>query len=81
MQRDKLIHMANQIATFCEANPRGARQTADVADHINKFWEPRMRRKLLEKLESGTTEGVHPLVLEAIADIRRPAPPEVLPES
>jgi formate dehydrogenase subunit delta len=74
MQHDKLIHMANQIATFCASNPRGARQTADVADHINKFWEPRMRAKLCERLESGTTEDVHPLVMQALADIRRPVP-------
>lgn len=76
MQHDKLIYMANQIATFCESNPRGARQTADVADHINKFWEPRMRRKLLEKLEGGETEGVHRLVLEAVPSIRRPPAPD-----
>ena len=81
MQRDKLIYMAKQIATFCESSPRGARETANVADHINKFWEPRMRRKLFEKIEGGETEGVHPLVLEAMADIRRPPPPEKLPES
>ena len=81
MQRDKLIHMANQIAAFCETNPRGARQTADVADHINKFWEPRMRRKLLERLEGGETEGVHPLVLDAVSHIRRPPPIEILPEA
>lgn len=73
MQHDKLIHEANQIAAFCASNPLGARHAADVADHINKFWEPRMRTKLFEKIESGTAEGVHPLVIEALAHIKRPA--------
>ncbi|BDA83290.1 formate dehydrogenase subunit delta [Aureimonas sp. SA4125] len=76
MQHDKLIHMANQIATFCASNPKGARATANVADHINSFWEPRMRAKLFERIESGSVEDVHPLVLEAMADIRRPVVPE-----
>ena len=80
MQHDKLIHMANQIATFCASNPKGARQTADVADHINKFWEPRMRTKLFERIASGPNEDVHPLVLEAMEHIRRPAAPETVPQ-
>lgn len=75
MPHDRLITMANQIAAFCATNPRGARQTADVADHINKFWEPRMRVKLIARLEAGETEGVHPLVIEALPHIRRPAAP------
>ena len=78
MQRDKLIHMANQIATFCESNPRGARQTADVADHINKFWEPRMRRHFFEVFDAGG-EGLLPIVHDAATDIRRPDAP-VTPE-
>jgi formate dehydrogenase subunit delta len=74
MPHDKLVHMANQIALFCASNPAGARQTADVADHINKFWDPRMREKLIARAESGGTAGMHPLVVEAIPHIRRPAP-------
>lgn len=38
----KLVYMANQIATFFEAIPP-EEAAAGVADHINKFWEPRMR--------------------------------------
>ncbi|KAB0678853.1 formate dehydrogenase subunit delta [Aureimonas leprariae] len=74
MLHDKLVHMANQIALFCASNPAGARQTANVADHINKFWDPRMREKLIAKAESGETADMHPLVVEAIPAIRRPNP-------
>lgn len=42
-----------------------------MATHINKYWEPRMRRKLFEHIAHGG-EGLNPLVLEAAEKIRRP---------
>jgi formate dehydrogenase subunit delta len=66
----KLVRMANQIATFFLSQPEDIRAEG-VATHINKFWEPRMRRHLFEHLESGG-EGLLPLVVEAAALIRRP---------
>ena len=43
MSPDKLIRMANQIALALE--PRGhAEVGANLAQHINDFWEPRVRR-------------------------------------
>ena len=42
-----------------------------VANHINKFWEPRMRRELFEHIDKGG-EGLLPLVLEASKVIKRP---------
>jgi formate dehydrogenase subunit delta len=66
----KLIYMANQIATFFQSQP--AKEAAQgVATHINKYWEPRMRRKLFEHIDAGG-EGLNPLVIEAAAKIRRP---------
>ena len=75
MPPEKLIRMANQIATFCQSNPDGARHTANVADHINNYWEPRMRTQLFTAYEAGETAGFHPLVLDAMAKIRRPSAP------
>ncbi|MCQ8783344.1 formate dehydrogenase subunit delta [Mangrovibrevibacter kandeliae] len=72
MQHDKLITMANQIATFFQSQPK-AEQVAGVADHINSFWEPRMRGQLFKRLDAGETDGIHPLVVEAGAKIHRPA--------
>lgn len=45
MSPEKLIRMANQIATFFESQPEAA--PAAIAAHINDFWEPRMRAQLL----------------------------------
>ncbi|MDY8107569.1 formate dehydrogenase subunit delta [Fulvimarina sp. 2208YS6-2-32] len=74
MERDKLVHMANQIATFFQSTPEGARSEG-VADHINRFWEPRMRTQLFAKIDANDTGELHPLVLEAVPHIRRPDKP------
>ena len=66
----KLIYMANQIARFMESKPHDEGLDG-LADHINDFWEPRMRRHLFEVLDTGGT-GLRPLVIEAAAKIRRP---------
>ena len=67
---EKLVRMANQIATFFLSQPESVR-TNGVATHINKFWEPRMRRHLFEHLDTGGA-GLLPLVIEASTLIRRP---------
>lgn len=67
---EKLVRMANQIATFFLSQPETTRLEG-VATHINKFWEPRMRRQLFQHLEKGG-EGLLPLVIEASRLIKRP---------
>lgn len=66
----KLVRMANQIATFFLSQPEAVRVDG-VATHINKFWEPRMRRELFEHIDQGG-EGLLPLVMEASKAIKRP---------
>jgi formate dehydrogenase subunit delta len=68
--RAKLVYMANQIATFFRSQPE-SEAAQGVATHINKFWEPRMRRQLFEILEREDS-GLHPLVVRAAALVRRP---------
>lgn len=66
----KLVRMANQIATFFLSQPEAVR-VEGVATHINKFWEPRMRRELFEHIDQGG-EGLLPLVMEASRAMKRP---------
>ena len=66
----KLVGMATQIATFFLSQPEAVR-VEGVATHINKFWEPRMRRELFEHIDQGG-EGLLPLVMEASKAIKRP---------
>ncbi|WP_027060884.1 formate dehydrogenase subunit delta [Mesorhizobium loti] len=70
---EKLVRMANQIAAFFHSRPR-EEGVAGVAEHINKFWEPRMRRQFFELLDSGG-EGFDELVVVASARIKRPITP------
>mgnify|MGYP003547786586 FL=1 len=64
------VRMANQIADFFKGYGHDA-AVKDIADHINRFWEPRMRTHLFEHLAKGG-EGLHPLVKDASALIRKP---------
>lgn len=68
---DHLIKLANRIGAFFEALPDHAEGVEGVANHIEKFWEPRMRVALLDFLKenpSGATENeaLKPIALEAI---------------
>jgi len=65
---DKLIRMANQIATFFESKPHGEAVTG-VAAHISDFWPPVMRGQLFDHITHGGA-GLKPLVLEAAPKIR-----------
>ena len=69
----KLVRMANQIATFFLSQPEEVRAEG-VATHINKFWEPRMRKRFFEMIDAGEP-GFLPLVVEASPQIRRPQAP------
>lgn len=52
MQGNKLVTMVNQIATF---HRRLALENAatEVAAHLERFWEPRMRASIYEHLAAG----------------------------
>ena len=69
--KEKLVYMANQIAAFFQSMPHD--EAADgVAKHINDFWDPRMRQQFFEIIEAGG-KGLSPLVLDAVAKVRKPA--------
>jgi formate dehydrogenase subunit delta len=71
--RDKLVRMANQIGTFFTSKPH-EEGVAGVAEHINKFWEPRMRRQFFEMMDAGDPRFL-PIVRDAADQIRRPGEP------
>ena len=52
MEPQRLVYMANQIAHAFRSKGE-ARAVADTADHLRKFWDPRMRREILAILEAG----------------------------
>ena len=64
MQPDKLIRMANQIATFFATQP-GTDQAERVAGHLKDFWGPEMREALKARAAQDDSD-ILPLVKEAI---------------
>nr|WP_315226804.1 formate dehydrogenase subunit delta [uncultured Albidiferax sp.] len=66
MKADNLIHMANQIGDFFETMPEREEALDDLATHIRKFWEPRMRRALLAALDTEEAQGMHDIVQAAL---------------
>jgi formate dehydrogenase subunit delta len=63
MDEHVMVHKANSIAQFFAAYPR-EEAIEGVAGHLQRFWEPRMRRQLLQYIAGGGA-GLHELVLEA----------------
>ena len=64
MEITRLTYMANQIARAFE--PQGHdKAVAETTTHINKFWDPRMKKTMLE----GDQSGLSPIATEAMAKV------------
>lgn len=63
--RDKLVYMANQIEKFFASQSNEEKAVEGIADHLHKFWDPRMRSQIKQHLAAGG-EGLAPLVRRAI---------------
>jgi formate dehydrogenase subunit delta len=71
MEEHKMLHNANQIASFFAAYPH-EEAVAGVADHLKKYWVPRMRRQIIDYVEAGGA-GLHPIALDAVKQLPAPA--------
>ena len=69
MRAEYIIKQANQIASFFESMPDQAQADRDFVTHIRKFWDPRMRRDLLN-LVSDAPADAHPMVIRAVRAYR-----------
>lgn len=72
MSPDKLVYMANQIGKFF-AHQGEAKAVGSIADHLAKFWDPRMRAAIVAHLAHGGA-GLDPLVKQAVQTLPPPAP-------
>ncbi|MGN6286771.1 MAG: formate dehydrogenase subunit delta [Afipia sp.] len=70
---DKLVHMANQIGKFFASQDQ-AKAPAAIAEHLRKFWDPRMRAQICAHLEKGG-EGLDPLPRAAIESLVKSSAP------
>ena len=72
MELRDMVRMANQIADFNRPYPHDE-AVKDIASHISRFWEPRMRKAFFDYMAKGG-EGFDPLVKEAAAQVRKLKP-------
>jgi len=66
MNNDNLIRMVNRIGAFFAAMPDRDEAMLDLAQHVRRFWEPRMRLQLFEHLEIRHGDGIDALVIDAL---------------
>jgi formate dehydrogenase subunit delta len=75
-QIESLVKMANQIGGFFNSYTDRDLARREVANHLEKFWEPRMRHMILDYNAKHKTlnNDLLPLVREALKIL--PAPPQ-----
>jgi len=64
----KLVYMANQIGAFFRSQG-GDSAIKGTAEHIRKFWDPRMRKAIFAHLDAGG-DGLDPSVRRAIEQLK-----------
>lgn len=64
MSPDKLVYMANQIGKFF-ASQSEEKAVQLIADHLVKFWDPRMRKEIVAHLAAGGS-GLDAAVRKAV---------------
>ncbi len=65
---EKLVYMANQIGSFFRTQGDEA-AVKGTAEHIKKFWDPRMLKMIYAHLDKGG-EGLDPPVRKAIEQLK-----------
>ena len=72
MSPDRLIYMANQIGKFFRKffHRQGHdKAVPGIAEHIRKFWDPRMRSAIFAHLDAGGA-GLDPDVRDALTTLK-----------
>jgi len=72
MNVEHLVTMANQIGAFFDSQGTHEQAVAGIANHLRRFWEPRM----LVAIEGHVLTGAHGLsdtVIEAVRSLQHHA--------
>jgi len=70
-----LVKMANEIDAFFSAEAAPQERAAAVADHLRRFWDPRMRAQIVAHQAAGGS-GLHEHVQQAVALLAKEAKPK-----
>jgi formate dehydrogenase subunit delta len=53
MHTEHLVTMANDIAAFFQKAAEKDEAAQSVATHLHRYWDPRMRKLIVEHVQSG----------------------------
>ena len=67
MRAERLVSMANDIGAFFAADPDKAEAAKNIANHLKRFWDPRMRREIVAHYREQGGAGLDPVVRSAVA--------------
>jgi len=70
MDIHRLVKMANEIGTFFESAADHKEAVASIATHLRNFWEPRMRKQIIEYARGADGE-LKDIVKEAVLTLDR----------
>jgi formate dehydrogenase subunit delta len=70
MDNHNLIKMANNIGAFFKSEPDRELAIKGVEQHIRNFWEPRMRKAIVEYVQQGGKDLME-IVSEAVLRIAK----------
>ncbi len=65
MRISRLVAMANDIGKFFDAEADKAEAAKNVAAHLKRFWDPRMRSQIIAHHQAGGL-GLDPLAADAV---------------
>jgi formate dehydrogenase subunit delta len=70
---EHLVQMANDIGNFFRSEPERKSGIEGIANHIAKFWTPRMRQKLLDHVKEHGDAALDELPREALKSLVSPS--------
>jgi formate dehydrogenase subunit delta len=76
MNIDLLIKMTNEISEFFGTASEPDQAARDVAAHLRRYWEPRMRAQMLDYYEQRQGAGLTQLARSAVAVLHAAARPQ-----
>ncbi|HTQ35939.1 MAG TPA: formate dehydrogenase subunit delta [Steroidobacteraceae bacterium] len=72
MNIEHLVSMANDISHFFDGEYGTQDSPANIALHISRYWDPRMRSQIIAHAAHGG-EGLTPTALAAVKTLAPPA--------
>ena len=82
MNIDLLIKMTNEIGEFFAGTTDADAAARDVANHLKRYWEPRMREQMLKYYQERSGAGLTELAKNAVGLLyaaSKAAPPAASP--